>query len=319
MSRELYHFEYNLPLFGQYPPVVILDCPLFGLISESHRIPMRHIPRKRFSQNFLVDQHYIERIADAIDPRPGDRLLEIGPGRGALTRALLERAAHLTAIEIDRDLSAALREEFSEERLTVITADALTVDLASLAPQGDKLRIIGNLPYHISSPLLFHCARHVEHVLDLHFMLQSEVVDRMAAAPATADYGRLSVSLQSLFAVKKLFSVPAGAFHPVPAVESAIVRLVPLAEKRPLIGNRETFDAVVAAGFGQRRKTLRNALRLLADQALLASLEIDPGARAETLGVEAFARIANAISARQAGNVGTLSARQERDSMDEDV
>ena len=262
---------------------------------------MQHVPRKRFSQNFLVDRHYIARIVDAIDPRPGDTLVEIGPGRGAMTRALLERTDHLTAIEIDRDLAASLQLEFDGSRLTVIVADALTVDLGAIATNGRRLRIAGNLPYHISSPLLFHCAEYAESLIDCTFMLQSEVVDRMAASPATAEYGRLSVSLQSLFDVTRLFGVPPGAFFPVPAVDSAIVRLVPLdAARRPRILDRATFDACVAAAFGQRRKTLRNALRPLADAALLESVGVDPGARGETLAVDDYARIANAIVARAA-------------------
>ena len=260
---------------------------------------MQAAPRKRFSQNFLVDRHYLARIVDAIDPCPGDDIVEIGPGRGALTRALLERIPHLTAIEIDRDLAAALQRDVDDARLTLLTADALTVDLGALVRNGAGLRIVGNLPYHISSPLLFHCARYVSQLRDLHFMLQAEVVARMEASPDTADYGRLSVSLQSMFDVTKLFTVPPGAFHPVPAVTSAVVRLVPLGARQPEIIDRGMFDAVVAAGFGQRRKTLRNALRPLADEELLTSGGVDPGARAETLPVASFCAIANAIAARR--------------------
>jgi 16S rRNA (adenine1518-N6/adenine1519-N6)-dimethyltransferase len=260
---------------------------------------MQHVPRKRFSQNFLVDRHYIARIVDAIDPRPGDTLVEIGPGRGAMTRALLQRTEHLTAIEIDRDLAGQLQSEFEASRLTVIVADALSVDLGAIATNGRRLRIAGNLPYHISSPLLFHCAQYAESIIDCTFMLQAEVVDRMAAAPSTAEYGRLSVSLQSLFDVTRLFGVPPGAFFPVPAVDSAIVRLVPLAgSRRPQIIDRATFDACVTAAFGQRRKTLRNALRPLADATLLESVSVDPGMRGETLSVDDYVRIANAIVAR---------------------
>lgn len=254
---------------------------------------MEHRPRKRFSQNFLVDRHYITRIVDAIDPRPGDRVIEIGPGRGALTRPLLERIDRVTLLEIDRDLAAALQGELGS-RVDVIVGDALDFDFASLG--GADLRIVGNLPYHISSPLLFHCARYEGSIRDMHFMLQAEVVDRMAAAPATPEYGRLSVTLQSLFDVQKLFRVPAGAFHPAPAVESAVARLVPRGADRPLIRDRALFEQVVAAGFGQRRKTLRNALAKLVDAKLLADQGIDPGARAETLSVDAFATIANAIA-----------------------
>ena len=257
---------------------------------------MHYPPRKRFSQNFLVDRHHIRRIVDAIQPQRGERLVEIGPGRGALTRPLLERLDHLTVIEIDRDLAAALRDEYPPERLSIVVADALTVDLAAL---GGGLRIVGNLPYHISSPLLFHCAQYVGHVTDLHFMLQAEVVDRMAAAPATPEYGRLSVTLQSVFRVEKLFRVPAGAFVPMPAVESAVARLTPLADARPVVDDRRIFESVVAAGFGQRRKTLRNALQRHIGAEALQALGIDPGVRAETLPVATFVAIANAVARSQ--------------------
>ena len=256
---------------------------------------MQHRPRKRFSQNFLIDRHYTERIVGTIAPLPHDAVVEIGPGRGALTRPLLERLATMTAIEIDRDLAAALREEFQPERLRLIVADALTVDLASL---GTNLRVVGNLPYHVSSPLLFHCARHEHAISDLHFMLQAEVVERMAARPGTPEYGRLSVMLQSVFDIEKLFRVPGGAFNPVPLVDSAVVRLRPLAIK-PKLHDAGLFETVVAAAFGQRRKTLRNALQRLIGAERLRALGIDPGARGETLTVAEFAAIANAIAVDQ--------------------
>ena len=256
-------------------------------------------PRKRFSQNFLVDRHFIERIVAAIGPKRGDRLVEIGPGRGALTRPLLERVDHLTVIEVDRDLAADLCAAHPPGRLTVIVADALTVDLGAIHAGASGLRIVGNLPYHISSPLLFHCARFIANIADLHFMLQAEVVDRMAAAPDTPEYGRLSVTLQSAFAVEKLFRVPAGAFQPVPAVESAVVRLTPLGAARPLIRDQRVFEAIVAAGFGQRRKTLRNALQKHIGADALLRLGVDPGMRAETLPVTAFVAIANAVALAQ--------------------
>jgi 16S rRNA (adenine1518-N6/adenine1519-N6)-dimethyltransferase len=249
-------------------------------------------PRKRFSQNFLVDRGYVARIVAAIAPHRDDRIVEIGPGRGALTRPLLGHVARLTAIEIDRDLAAGLEREFGE-RIALIVSDALEVDFAAL---GHELRIVGNLPYHISTPLLFHVAAAAERIVDMHFMLQAEVVERMAADPGTPQYGRLSVTLQSLFAVRKLFRVPPGAFFPAPAVDSAAVRLVPLGRERPRIADRARFEAVVAAGFGQRRKTLRNALSQLVAPSTLVGLGIDPGARAETLTVAQFAAIANAPS-----------------------
>lgn len=259
---------------------------------------MQHRPRKRFSQNFLVDRHTIERIVAAVAPKRGDRLVEIGPGRGALTGPLLARVDRLTVIEIDRDLAEALRAAHPRSRLSVIAADALTVDLAAL-DEGQGLRVVGNLPYHISSPLLFHCAQYVPHIADLHFMLQAEVVDRMAAQPGTAEYGRLSVNLQAVFAVEKLFEVPASAFQPVPAVESAVVRLTPLGAARPYIRNQGIFETIVTAGFGQRRKTLRNALQRHIGAEALHQLGVDPGVRAETLPVAVFATIANAVALAQ--------------------
>jgi 16S rRNA (adenine1518-N6/adenine1519-N6)-dimethyltransferase len=252
-----------------------------------------HTPRRRFGQNFLVDPHYIARIVDAVAPRPGDNLIEIGPGLAALTRSLIERAGHLTAIEIDRDLAARLAAEFPADRLTLVVADALAFDFAA---QGTDLRIVGNLPYNISSPLLFHLAACAGHLRDLHVMLQKEVVARMTAAPGTPDYGRLTVMLQATFAVTRLFVVPAGAFRPAPNVESAVARLVPLREARPAIADEGLFARVVAAAFGQRRKTLRNALSALCDEATLAAAGIDPAVRGETLAVADFVRLANALA-----------------------
>ena len=181
-----------------------------------------HQPRKRFGQNFLADPHYVARIVDAIDPRPGDRLVEIGPGLGALTRPLIERAGHLDAVEIDRDLAARLATDFAPSRLTLHVADVLAFDFATL---GCAMRIVGNLPYNISSPLLFHLAQVDALILDVHVMLQREVVARMSAAPATPDYGRLTVMLQALFRVQRLFSVPARAFRPAPKVDSAFAKI----------------------------------------------------------------------------------------------
>jgi 16S rRNA (adenine1518-N6/adenine1519-N6)-dimethyltransferase len=252
-----------------------------------------HTPRRRFGQNFLVDPHYIARIVAAVAPQPGDNLIEIGPGLAALTRSLIERAGHLTAIEIDRDLAARLAAEFPADRLTLVVADALAFNFAA---QGEDLRIVGNLPYNISSPLLFHLAAYADRLRDLHVMLQKEVVARMTAAPGTPDYGRLTVMLQATFAVTRLFVVPAGAFRPAPNVESAVARLVPLREARPAIVDENLFARVVAAAFGQRRKTLRNALSALCDEAALATAGIDPAARGETLAVADFVRLANVLA-----------------------
>jgi 16S rRNA (adenine1518-N6/adenine1519-N6)-dimethyltransferase len=253
-----------------------------------------HRARKRFGQNFLVDTHYIGRILDAIDPRPGDNLVEIGPGLGALTRPLLERAQPLTVVEIDRDLAARLGEAHPADRLIVHVVDALGFDFSTL---GRNLRVIGNLPYNISSPLLFHLARHDAFLRDITVMLQREVVARMAAAPDTADYGRLSVMLQSRFKVERLFVVPAGAFRPAPKVESAVARLTPLHDGRLLIDDETVFAQLVAAAFGQRRKTLRNALKSLATEPQLEAAAIDPAARGETLSVHDYVRLANTLAA----------------------
>jgi len=254
---------------------------------------LRHAPRKRFGQNFLVDRHYIDRIVAAIDPKPGDNVVEIGPGLGALTRPLLGRVERLTVIEIDRDLAARLNGEFAADRLRIHTADALTFDFATL---GSELRVVGNLPYNISSPMLFHLAQFEAGLRDITVMLQREVVQRMVASAATPDYCRLSVMLQTRFRIELLFIVPPGAFRPSPLFDSAIARLTPLGEARPTIDDETLFARVVAAAFGQRRKTLRNALKLLASDAELEREGIAPGARGETLAVSDFVRLANALA-----------------------
>jgi len=254
---------------------------------------VRHPPRKRFGQNFLVDRHYIDRIIAAVDPAPDDNVAEIGPGLGALTRPLLDRLKRLTVIEIDRDLAARLSAEFDADRLRMHNVDALAFDFATL---GKDLRVIGNLPYNISSPMLFHLAQYEANLRDMTVMLQREVVQRMAAAPATPDYGRLSVMLQTRFRVERLFIVPPGAFRPMPQVDSAIARLTPLGGARPKIDDEALFARVVTAAFGQRRKTLRNALKSLATEEELEREGIVPGARGETLPVSDFVRLANALA-----------------------
>ena len=256
----------------------------------------RHAPRRRFGQHFLVDAHYIALILDAINPRSGDNIVEIGPGLAALTAGLVTRAGHLTAIEIDRDLAARLREEFPPAQLTLHEADALTFDFAKL---GEELRAVGNLPYNISSPLLFHLESFADRLADVHVMLQKEVVARMTAEPATPDYGRLTVMLQATFRMTRLFTIPPGAFRPVPKVDSAFVRLVPLGPAKPMIGDEALFARIVAAAFGQRRKTLRNALASICNEAPMRAVGIDPGARGETLAVSDYVRLANQLAERR--------------------
>ncbi|HYG56370.1 MAG TPA: 16S rRNA (adenine(1518)-N(6)/adenine(1519)-N(6))-dimethyltransferase RsmA [Burkholderiales bacterium] len=235
--------------------------------SSSHR------PRKRFGQHFLHEAGVIARIIDAIDPKPGDFLVEIGPGEGALTKVLAERVP-VHVIEIDRDLAPRL----AGERVTVHQADALAFDFAVFPPD---MRLVGNLPYNISTPLLFHLAQYAERLRDLHFMLQREVVERMVAAPSTPEYGRLSVSLQARFRMKKLFGVAPGAFRPPPKIESAVVRMIPL--EKPL----HIDEDVLRKAFSARRKTLRNALPGLD----FAAAGIDPGLRPENLSPEDYARL----------------------------
>jgi 16S rRNA (adenine1518-N6/adenine1519-N6)-dimethyltransferase len=246
-----------------------------------HRPPDKpHIARRRFGQHFLHDARVLARIVDAVAPRPGECIVEIGPGEGALTAPLLARAGTLHAIEVDRDLAARLRER---PGLTVHEADALEFDFARF-PAG--MRLVGNLPYNISTPLLFHVARYAHRVRDMHFMLQLEVVERMVAAPSTAAYGRLSVALQARFAMEKLFSVAKGAFRPPPKVESAVVRMVPLAEALAI------DEDLLRRAFSARRKQLRNALRGVD----LARAGVDPSLRPENLSPADYARL-SALSA----------------------
>lgn len=258
---------------------------------------MTHVARKRFGQNFLVDQRIIARIVDAIDPRPDDKLVEIGPGLAALTQPLLERVDHLHVVEIDRDLVARLRERFPAEKLTVHAADALRFDFSQL---DGELRVVGNLPYNISTPLLFHLASFAGCLHDITVMLQKEVVERMVADAGEEAYGRLSVMLQYRFVLEKLFDVPAAAFRPMPQVTSAIVRLVPRPPAELEAADEQMLSAVVAAAFGQRRKTLRNALARFLDAQAFAELGIDPGERGERLSLADYVRIANYCAARVA-------------------
>ncbi len=256
-----------------------------------------HQPKKSLGQNFLHERVYIERIVQAVDSRPGDRLVEIGPGQGAITLPLLRRHGALTVIEFDRDLIApltAMAEGVGE--LTIIHRDVLQVDFTALA-DGTPIKLAGNLPYNISSPILFHALDHAAAIRDMIFMLQKEVVDRMGAGPGSKVYGRLSVMLQAYCQVQPLFVVPPGAFRPAPKVDSAVVRLIPRDPATVGIDDRRRFADVVRAAFGQRRKTLRNALNGVCDAAQFEAAGVSPDARAEQIDVPAFVRLANAPQA----------------------
>ena len=274
---------------------------------------MSHQAKKRFGQNFLVDEQIIADIISAIRPEPEDNMVEIGPGLGALTRPLLKKLNHLHVVEIDRDIIARLEHDYPGEnastphfnggastrpKLTIHAGDALAFDFATLpAP----LRIVGNLPYNISSPLLFHFAAYADRIRDMHFMLQNEVVERMVAEPSTPEYGRLSVMLQYRFQMEKLLDVPPESFRPAPKVNSAIVRMIPLPASEILVDNERLFAAIVSAAFGQRRKTLRNTLRSYLSEEDFERLGINPQLRAENLAVVEFAKVANYLNQRQPG------------------
>jgi 16S rRNA (adenine1518-N6/adenine1519-N6)-dimethyltransferase len=251
---------------------------------------LKHQPRKRFGQHFLTDTAVLDAIVREIDPRPGQAVVEIGPGLGALTRPLLQRCERLTVIELDRDLAARLR---SNATLEVIEADALTIDFAALAARrGARLRVVGNLPYNISTPILFHLLEAAAHIEDQHFMLQKEVVRRMAAGPGTKDYGRLSVMLQWRCHIEALFDVSRDAFEPAPRVDSAVVRMVPW--PAPLAVDPATLEAVVAAAFSQRRKLLRHSLgRWLQARGFSGSFDLQR--RAEEVPVAQYVALAQQL------------------------
>jgi 16S rRNA (adenine1518-N6/adenine1519-N6)-dimethyltransferase len=248
--------------------------------------------RKRFGQHFLHDRNVLERIARELAPQPDQALVEIGPGRGALTEFLIGRSASLDCVEIDRDLAAALTQRWgATPGFELHTGDALEFDFAALAARrGRRLRVIGNLPYNISTPLLFHVAGAHEHIDDLHVMLQKEVIDRIVAAPGSGDYGRLTVMLAPWFEARHLFDVGPGAFTPPPRVWSAVARLT--VRREPAFEVPAAFARTVATAFSQRRKTLRNSLRAIVDVDAIIAAGIDPGLRPETLSPAEFARIA---------------------------
>lgn len=252
---------------------------------------MKHVARKRFGQHFLADVAIIDAIVRAIAPRPGDALVEIGPGLGALTNPLAQLSGRLTVVELDRDLAARLR---SRPELDVVEGDVLKVNFAALAERiGRPLRVVGNLPYNISTPVLFHLLEIADHVADQHFMLQKEVVTRMAADPGSKDYGRLSVMLQWRYDIESLLDVPPEAFEPPPRVDSAVVRMVPLAEAPPL--DAAVLGEIVAVAFSQRRKLLRHSLgRWLESRGFAGSFDLQR--RAEEVPVAEFLQLAQELA-----------------------
>jgi 16S rRNA (adenine1518-N6/adenine1519-N6)-dimethyltransferase len=257
---------------------------------------MKHIPRKRFGQHFLTDQTVIAGIMAAIRPQAEDAMVEIGPGLGALTTPLCAVLRHLHMIEIDRDIVARLKQAYPPARVTVHTGDALEFDFSALPPD---LRVAGNLPYNISTPLLFHLARYAERIRDMHFMLQKEVVERMVARPGGADYGRLSVTLQYRFDLELLLEVGPGAFSPPPQVDSAVVRMLPRPQAQLTAASQPLLEHLVRRAFAQRRKALRNSLAGLLLAGDYAALGIDPGLRAQNLAVADFVAISNYLSEKE--------------------
>ena len=255
---------------------------------------MKHVARKRFGQNFLTDKFVLSDIIEAIGPASGQAMVEIGPGLAAMTALLLKRLDHMHVVELDRDLVTRLQKQFPREKLTVHSGDALKFDFGQIpVPEGQKLRVVGNLPYNISSPLLFHLAEFAHLIEDQHFMLQKEVVERMVAAPGSKVYGRLSVMLQWRYEMRLMFIVPPTAFEPPPQVESAIVRMIPVQTKLACDGL--TLEAVVMKAFSQRRKVIRNCLAGMFTEAQIIDAGIDPQARPETVGLTQYVALSNIL------------------------
>ncbi len=255
---------------------------------------MKHVARKRFGQNFLTDKLVLDNIIDAIGPRRGETMVEIGPGLAAMTALLLKSLDHMHVVELDRDLVARLEKAYPREKLTVHSGDALKFDFGAIpVPEGQKLRVVGNLPYNISSPLLFHLAEFAPLVEDQHFMLQKEVVERMVAEPGTKAYSRLSVMLQWRYDMDLMFIVPPTAFDPPPQVDSAIVRMIP--KRQMLEVDGATLEKVVAKAFSQRRKVIRNCVAGMFTEAQLVEAGIDPGARPEAVSLEQYVALANLL------------------------
>ncbi|MBD8625393.1 16S rRNA (adenine(1518)-N(6)/adenine(1519)-N(6))-dimethyltransferase RsmA [Oxalobacteraceae sp. CFBP 8753] len=253
---------------------------------------MKHVARKRFGQNFLTDKQVLSDIIDAIAPRKGETMVEIGPGLAAMTALLLKQLDHMHVVELDRDLVTRLEKAYPRERLTVHSGDALKFDFGAIpVAEGQKLRVVGNLPYNISSPLLFHLADFAHLIEDQHFMLQKEVVERMVAEPGSKTYGRLSVMLQWRYDMSLMFIVPPTAFDPPPQVESAIVRMVPVKQQLSCDGKR--LEAVVAKAFSQRRKVIRNCVAGMFTEAQLVEAGIDPSVRPEAVSLAQYVALAN--------------------------
>lgn len=258
-------------------------------------------PRKRFGQHFLTDTALVERMVRAIAPTDDQTLVEIGPGRGALTLPLLDAIHHLHVVELDRDLISRLQHTISPQRLTIHAADALRFDFAALA-DSRKIRVVGNLPYNISTPLLFHLIDQIGAVEDMHFMLQKEVVDRLTAMPGTPDWGRLSVMVQYFCQAEYLFFVPPGAFSPPPRVDSAVVRLTPWPTPPHPVRDLRLFRQLVNQAFSQRRKVVSNALKSLLTGPQIAAAGVDPGKRPDAISLAEFVALANHVADQQ----GTL-------------
>lgn len=257
---------------------------------------MSYRPLKHFGQHLLKQPHYLNKIGNAINPQPDESLVEIGPGMGALTKIILPQCAHLHVVEIDKRFVEYLNTHFDKNKLTVHELDALRFDLRTvLASEQQTIRVIGNLPYNISTPLLFHLLEYKDHIHEMVFLLQAEVVARMAAQPGSKTYGRLSVMVQYHCHVKALFDVPPNAFIPPPKVNSTVVKLTPFKRENHIALDYAVFKDVVNQAFQQRRKTTKNALRALIDHEGLEAAGIDPRVRPETLSIEAFVNISNTI------------------------
>ena len=262
-------------------------------MSKKH---LGHTAKKRFGQNFLHDDYIIDKIVSAIGPKKEDKLVEIGPGLGALTEPVAELVDHFTVVELDRDLAARLKTHpFLSKKLDVVEQDALKFDFGQLAEPGKKIRVFGNLPYNISTPLMFHLFKYCEHIQDMHFMLQYEVVKRLCADSGDKLYGRLSVMAQYYCSAVPVVMVPPSAFKPAPKVDSAVVRLTPHQAPKVKLKSIESLQTVVTAAFNQRRKTIRNSLKNLLDEQQIITLDINPEYRAEKLTLEEFAKLADVV------------------------